>query len=314
MAVTEHELRRLDVRRPFNRAQARAAGIRLREVLGPQFHKILYDSYVSSSVPITTRLRAEAALSLSAVGSYISHHTAAELWGGVVPACSDVHITVPGEAPRSRRQGIRAHSTTGSTVTPTFQGLRISSPTQTFLDLAGSLDLVELVVLGDSLVKKKHVTPEDLVTAASQWTGSGAARARKAAGFVRKGVDSPKETRLRMLLVLAGLPEPTVNVIIRNSDGSWRMRFDLSYPGLRLIIEYDGRQHAENSGQWRRDLTRREELDRLGWRLIVVTSDDLHDAPETVLMRVRDALIDRGAIGIRRRFKTEWIRYFAPRG
>jgi very-short-patch-repair endonuclease len=81
-----------------------------------------------------------------------------------------------------------------------------------------------------------------------------------------------------------------------------------------LIIEYDGRQHAENSGQWRRDLTRREELDRLGWRLIVVTSDDLHDAPETVLMRVRDALIDRGAIGIRRRFKTEWIRYFAPRG
>jgi hypothetical protein len=314
MAVTEHELRRLDVRRPFNRAQARAAGIRLREVLGPQFHKILYDSYVSSSVPITTRLRAEAALSLSAVGSHISHHTAAELWGGIVPACSDVHITVPGQSPRSRRQGIRAHSTTGSTVTSTFQGLRISSPTQTFLDLAGSLDLVELVVLGDSLVKKKHVTPEDLMTAASEWTGSGAARARKAARFVRKGVDSPKETRLRMLLVLAGLPEPTVNVIIRNSDGSWRMRFDLSYPGLKLIIEYDGRQHAENSGQWRRDLTRREELDRLGWRLIVVTSDDLHDAPEAVLMRVRDALIDRGAIGIRRRFKTEWIRYFSPRG
>jgi very-short-patch-repair endonuclease len=314
MAVTERELRRLDVRRPFNRAQARAAGIRLRRVLGPQFHKILYDSYVSSSVPITTKLRAEAALSLSAAGSYISHHTAAELWGGAVPACSDVHITVPGESPRSRRQGIRAHATTGSPVTSTFQGLRISSPTQTFLDLAGSLDLVELVVLGDSLVKEKHVTPDDLVMAASQWTGSGAARARKAARFVRKGVDSPKETRLRMLLVLAGLPEPTVNVIIRNPDGSWRMRFDLSYPGMKLIIEYDGRQHAENSGQWRRDLIRREELDRLGWRLIVVTSDDLRDAPETVLMRVRDALIDRGAIGIRRRFKTEWIRYFAPRG
>ena len=187
----------------------------------------------------------------------------------------------------------------------------MSSPTQTFLELAGSLDLVELVVLGDSLVKRKHVTPDDLVMAASQWTGSGVARARKAARFVRKGVDSPKETRLRMLLVLAGLPEPTVNVIIRNPDGSWRMRFDLSYPGLKLIIEYDGRQHTENSGQWRRDLRRREELDRLGWRLIVITSDDLHDAPGAVLTRVREALIDRGAVGIRRRFKTEWIRYFA---
>ena len=44
----------------------------------------------------------------------------------------------------------------------------------------------------------------------------------------------------------------------------------------------------------------------------MVTSDDLRDAPEAVLNRVRDALIDRGAVGIRRRFKTEWMRYFAP--
>jgi very-short-patch-repair endonuclease len=313
MAVTARELRALDVCRPFSRAQARAAGIRLREILGPEFHKILYDSYVSATVPITTRLRARAALDISVPGSYISHQTAAELWGGLVPACSDVHVTVPGEAPRTRRQGIKAHSTRGSTKTSTLQGLAIASPTQTFLDLACSLDLVELVVLGDSLVKAKRVTPEDLVAAASEWVGNGVVRARRAARFARKGVDSPKETRLRMLLVLAGLREPTVNVIIRNPDGSWRMRFDLSYPGLKLIIEYDGRQHAENSGQWRRDLSRREELDGLGWRLIVVTSDDLRDAPEAVLNRVRDALIDRGAVGIRRRFKTEWMRYFAPR-
>jgi hypothetical protein len=313
MAVTARELRTLDVRRPFTRAEARAAGIRLREILGPQFHKILYDSYVSSAVPITTRLRAEAALSISVPGSCISHHTAAELWGGVVPACSDVHITVTGEAPRSRRQGIKAHATTRSRMTSTIHNLRVTSPTQTFLDLAGSLDLVDLVVLGDSLVKAKRVTPEELTAAASVWDGAGAARARKAARFARKGVDSPKETRVRMLLVLAGLPEPTVNVIIRNPDGSWRMRFDLSYPGLKLIIEYDGRQHSENRNQWRRDLSRREELDRLGWRLIVVTSDDLRDAPEAVLNRVREALVDRGAVGIRRRFNTEWMRYFAPR-
>lgn len=230
-----------------------------------------------------------------------------------MPPCSEVHITVVGDAPRSRRQGIRAHSTTAAAVPTTIDGLRVSTPMQAFLELASSLDLVELVALGDSLVKRKHFTPEALVAAAAGWAGNGAARARKAAGFVRAGVDSPKETHLRMLLVLAGLPEPTVNLIIRNSDGSWRMRFDLSYPGFKLIIEYDGRQHAENSVQWRRDLSRREELDRLGWRLIVVTSDDLRDAPEAVLNRVREALIDRGAVGVRRRFKTEWMRYFAPR-
>jgi len=51
----------------------------------------------------------------------------------------------------------------------------------------------------------------------------------------------------------------------------------------------------------------------LGWRLIVITSDDLRETPEAVLNRIREALIDGGAVGIRRRFKTEWMRYFAPR-
>ena len=74
------------------------------------------------------------------------------------------------------------------------------------------------------------------------------------------GVDSGMETRLRLLLVLAGLPEPQVNVILRQPDGSWSMRLDLSYPHLELIVEYDGRQHADSTQQWKRDSRRREEL------------------------------------------------------
>jgi very-short-patch-repair endonuclease len=119
------------------------------------------------------------------------------------------------------------------------------------------------------------------------------------------------ESRLRMLLVLAGLPAPQVNFIVRHPDGSWRMRFDLCCPALKLIIEYDGRQHAMNSAQWQRDLKRREELDAIGWRIIVVTAADLYDAPEQVLARVRDALVERGATGIRRHFKTECLRDIA---
>lgn len=59
-----------------------------------------------------------------------------------------------------------------------------------------------------------------------------------------------------------------------------------------------------------RDLKRREELDALGWRIIVVTAADLFDAPDQTLARVRAALIERGATGIRRQFKTEWLCYF----
>jgi hypothetical protein len=56
------------------------------------------------------------------------------------------------------------------------------------------------------------------------------------------------ETRVRLLIVMAELPEPTVNVIIRGEDGSWRMRFDLCYLDQRLIVEYDGRHHADKPG------------------------------------------------------------------
>ena len=42
-----------------------------------------------------------------------------------------------------------------------------------------------------------------------------------------------------------------------------------------------------------------------------MTAEDLYDAPEQVLVRVRAALIGRGSTGIRRQFKTEWLRYFA---
>ena len=36
---------------------------------------------------------------------------------------------------------------------------------------------------------------------------------------------------------------------------------------------------------------------------------DCYDAPEGVLHRVGDALIERGMVGVRRRFKPEWTRH-----
>ena len=312
MAVPVREYPALNARRPFSRADARRAGIKLRELLSPRFHKIFYDCYIASTIPITTELRAKAALGISPAGSYVSYFTAAQLWGAAVPNVSDVHVTVPGDAGRTVRRGVKARAAADGTATTRIRALPITTPEQTFLDLAAAgIDLVALVVLGDTLVRACKTSARELVDAANRWRGRGAKQARRAARYVRDGVDSVMESRLRMLLVLAGLPEAQVKFIVRHPDGSWRMRFDLCYPALKLIIEYDGRQHAMNTAQWQRDLKRREELDALGWRLIVVTAEDLYDAPEQVLVRVRAALIERGATGIRRQFKTEWLRYFA---
>ena len=118
------------------------------------------------------------------------------------------------------------------------------------------------------------------------------------------------ETRLRLLIVLAGLPEPQVNFILRAADGSWKRRFDLCYPGVHLIVEYDGRQHALDIEQWRGDIARREELDGLGLRIIVVESNGIYVEPLRTLERIRTALRERG-VRVPRTFRTEWTRHFA---
>jgi REase_MTES_1575 len=309
MAITKREAHPFDPKQPFSRAGARAAGIGLKTLLSSRFQKIFYDCYVSSTVPITTKLRATAALEISPPGSFISHSTAARIWGAVVPDTPDVHVTVPGRAGRTSRQGVKAHASVAGTAVTRFRNLPITTPEQTFLDLATGLNLVALIVLGESVIKAGRTSADALRDAATAWRGRGAKLARRAARYVRDGVDSAMETRLRMLLILAGLPAPEVNFILRHSDGSWWMRFDLSYPSLKLIVEYDGRQHSEDTEQWLHDLKRREALDRMGWRVIVITRRDYYDAPEEVLRRVRDALLERGMVGVRRRFKPEWVRH-----
>jgi very-short-patch-repair endonuclease len=111
---------------------------------------------------------------------------------------------------------------------------------------------------------------------------------------------------------LTGLPEPQVNVIVRIANGKWRWRFDLCYPEYKLIIEYDGRQHAYDAAQWSRDLERREWLDQDGWRLLVVISDGIYPDPLRTVQRVRSALEERGA-HVPKFFKQEWTRHFMAR-
>lgn len=300
-----------DSSRPFSKALALAAGISRHQLAGPRFQRLFYDCYIDASVPVTTRLRAAAALQVAPIGSYLSHWTAAEVWGGIVPKVPEVHLTVRDVAARSRRAGVRAHVRGAGAATSTFRGLAVSTPGQVFLELAAAgLSLVDLVVLGDSLVRKRRVSVDGLVEFVAAATGRGAEAARRAARFVRAGVDSAMESRLRMLIVLAGLPEPTVNFTFYGQNGAWEIRLDLSYPDKKLIVEYEGRQHGDDIAQWHHDLRRREYLERRGWRLIIVTSPDFHGAPETVLHRIRNALVDRGVSGLPARFDPAWRSHF----
>ncbi len=266
--------------------------------------------YVHRDTPLTESVRAAGALLLCAEAAAASHHTAARIWGGIVPDDGQVHVSTVGVRPKVL--GVRAHrAKVDGQECRLVDGLRVTAPAQTFLDLGGELGLVDLVVLGDSLVKGSWVTPEDLVAATSSFRGAGRRRLRRAAGLVRRDVESPMESRLRMLIVLAGLPEPAVNHRIQRQDGSVRFRLDLSYPEHRLAIEYDGRQHAESDVQWDWDVDRREWLDGGGWRIVIVRSKDIYSTPGQTLQRIISAMRDRGAPVPR--LSDEWRLHFPGR-
>lgn len=302
-----------DDTRPFTRADARAAGLPISDLLTRRYRRLFHDVHVRAGARTDVAIRARAAIGLNARGTYASHATAAEIWGAVVPDRGPVHVSVPDRQPRSERQGIRAHRSVPAPDVRVRGGVRVSAPAQALLEMAvDGADLVDLVVAADSLLRAGALELDELRSAAVRWTGRGSRAGRRAVALARNGVDSAMESRLRLLIVLAGLPEPEVNHQLRDEVGTTLLRFDLSYPALKLLIEYDGRQHAENEKQWKRDVRRRETLDRLGLRLLVVLRDGIYERPLETLDRIATALHERG-VRVRRSYKPEWERYFPGR-
>lgn len=301
----------LDTSQPFTRAEAAAAGLDLRALRRKEYRVIFRGVYVGADVPESTDLVVRAALKLHPESAFVSHHTAAEVLGLPVPSSSDVHVSVLKRADRTQRVGIDCHLAPRSSHITRRRGIRVSAPLELFVQLAGHLSLVDLVVLGDAMVRKHLVTVDALVTHCRASAVRKAKAARRAAGYVRAEVDSAMESRLRMLIVLAGLPEPVVNHKIRDENGKVLRRFDLSYPMLRLIVEYDGRPHIEREENWENDLQRREEFDEHGWRIIVVTSKGIYRHPDRTVERVHRALHKAGARPPRP--GTGWRRHFPGR-
>ncbi|AXH97864.1 hypothetical protein DV701_02755 [Ornithinimicrobium avium] len=261
---------------------------------------------VRASAPQDARTTAQAVLLVAGRDAFVSHHQAARLWGAVVPDCDVLHASVPGNRHRSRRPEVRVHRSSRTPVR--FRGIPLTRAEDTFVDLAGHLSLVDLVVLGDSLVRRRRTRPEQLVTAAGTAPPRLRRRSVRAAGFVRTDVDSPMESRSRMLMVLAGLPEPAVDIRFHDGDGTLLRRLDMGYREHRLAIEYDGRQHAESQEQWESDVGRREEFDEADWRIVTLLATDVYRTPGATLDRVVRAMRSRGMqVAVT---SDEWRRHF----
>lgn len=284
-----------DVHRPFTRAEAREVGISDQRLQGRGFRRLLTGVYVSSRVPDRPWLRTAAALLVNPPGAVASHHSAARLLGAPVPGDHREHVTCAEAGDRRQRHGVRCHvAALAEHEVRVVEGLRITAPARLFADLAAVLPLVDAVVLGDWLLRRRLVSREELEAAAH-----GRRDAELAASYVRERVDSPMETRLRLLLVLAGIPEPQVNVDVHDARGTFVARVDLVWPGVRLAVEYDGQQHLTDTRQWERDVDRVGDLEDERWRVVRVTSRGIYRTPEETLTRVWKALRERRFPGLR---------------
>lgn len=298
--------------RPFLRSDARRAGLSGQVLRGRRFRQLFRSVYVSAEVTDCLAMRVDAVRLLLSDDAVVSYHTAALLRGLPVPATDRLHLTVRAGGRPARIGGVCVHQ--GSPAAVARDARPLSAPAENFLELAESLSLVDLVVLGDAMVRRGFVSCAELVEAAAS-TGRrrGVRLARLAAALVRPLVDSPMETRLRLLIVFAGLPEPVPNLVVQDEEGGWIGAVDLLYAAYRIAIEYHGDVHRSTRGKWRRDVAKAELLARHGWVVIVLTADDLYVWPERTLRRVHEALLAAGHPAAPADLDPAWRQHFSPR-
>jgi very-short-patch-repair endonuclease len=94
------------------------------------------------------------------------------------------------------------------------------------------------------------------------------------------------ETRLRWLLLKAGLPPPEVQTVLYDDSGNFLARADLYYPQAHLVIEFDGGNHRDRLVS---DDRRQNSLINAGYRILRFTSADIYGRPDSVAAQVRTA-------------------------
>ena len=166
-------------------------------------------------------------------------------------------------------------------------GLSTTCPLRTVVDLAGRNPLTEGVVAADMFLHSRLVTIAELRGHVAMHPGArGIARLRRVVDLAEPKAESPMETRLRMLLVLAGIPRPEVQASIRTDDGRF-LRPDLLYRQHRLAVEFDGGNHRDRLVD---DNRRQNGLVITGIRILRFTAADVYGTSDRVVMLVRHAL------------------------
>ena len=238
-------------------------------------HRALFpDVYLANQVELSAGIRARAAWLWSDRRGVIAGRSAAALHGA-----KWMEANLPAELLHQNRRPPDGLRTWSDRYLPdeivVIDGMAVTNPARTMLDLACRHSRLPAVVAMDALARATRVTAAETGLIAARYPGRRNIRpARDLLRLVDGGAESPRETRLRLLILDAGLPRPQTQVRVRDEYGQIVARVDLGWPELKIAVEYDGDQHWTDRRQFANDIRRIELLQALGWIVIRVTAQD----------------------------------------
>lgn len=239
----------------------------------------------------------------------VSHFTAARIHGLYLPSwCRNdesLHITRPPDVAEPRRKRVHGHrmNLPDSDIVRIL-GVPVTNISRTLLDLAPLLSLDDLVTIVDQIVCEHHreyTAPTIALVrykVLNAYIGAhhrmrGLRTLREAMGLSRVGADSPRETRLRLIIARSPLPEFKPNVEIQNAAGRSLVSPDLACEEYKTCVEYDGEHHT-TAEQRSKDHDRDYITEFMAWHQVLINKEDMFAGDFVVVTKVARMLVRGG--------------------
>lgn len=274
---------------PFTLQQAIDAGLTPRQLRSSAWTHLSFNWYCWAGLRVTEQMRLTTIHRGLPEGAAFSGITAARLHALDIAAPRRPEVIVP--PPLNIADRIQA--TVRRVALPDSdlmwrRGFPVTSPLRTAFDLAGRLPLVEGVVGVDMALHRGLIDLDQFRSYVDAHASlPGVVRARRVVQHAEPASESPMESRLRMLLVLGGLPRPEAQVELFAGSGAFAGRADLYYQSASLAVEFDGDNHRDRLVS---DDRRQNRLQDIGVALLRYTAPDLLERPGAVLAEVSAAL------------------------
>jgi hypothetical protein len=232
---------------------------------------------------------------------FYSHETALALLDIPTPEWPyepGLHVSAHRPAREPRTVGVVGHRLQARTpaTRSSPHGLPTEHPARAWRQCGTLWALDDLVAAADALLSGRSplVTADELDAEIATMGDVRRGILRRALSSARTGVRSPRETRLRLALVRAGLPEPDAAWNLYDTRGTFVAELDLAYPRWMVAPEYDGRVHAEDERQFARDADRWTAIREQGWDHVRILNHHMRDGAAPAVTLVRNALLRAG--------------------